>query len=84
MIPVGLAFERAYEGRADIRLHETFDGTHPNVAGSYLAACVVVASVYRISPQGADYDAYGEVSSDVARYLQAIAYQTVRAFYADD
>lgn len=82
VIPVGLAFERAYQERPDIGLHEFFDGTHPSVLGTYLAACVVIASVYGISPQGAAYDAYGEVSAADAGFLQTIAWTTVREFYA--
>ncbi len=81
VIPVGLAFERSYAARPELELHEFFDGTHPSVQGSYLAACVVMASIYSVSPVGASYRAYGEISADDADFLQHIAQQTVEEFY---
>ncbi len=81
VIPVGLAFERAYEQRPGIVLHETFDGTHPSMLGTYLAACVVYQSIYGRSVIGIDYDYFGEVDEESARYLQRIADETVREFY---
>jgi hypothetical protein len=81
VIPVGLAFERAYAARPDIVLHETFDGTHPSLLGTYLAACVVYQSLYGKSVVGIDYDYFGEVDKESASFLQRIADETVRAFY---
>ena len=81
VIPVGLAFERAYEQRPDIVLHETFDGTHPSMLGTYLAACVVYQSIYGQSVVGIDYDYFGEVDRESAAFLQRIADETVREFY---
>ena len=81
VIPVGLAFERAYAARTDIVLHETFDGTHPSLLGTYLAACVVYQSLYGQSVVGIDYDYFGEVDKESASFLQRIADETVRAFY---
>ncbi|MDG2229208.1 MAG: hypothetical protein P8L74_03715, partial [Gammaproteobacteria bacterium] len=46
VIPVGLAFENAYKKRPAIKLHK-IDGTHPDILGTYLAACVVYASIYK-------------------------------------
>jgi hypothetical protein len=81
VIPVGLAFERAYAARPDVVLHETFDGTHPSMLGTYLAACVVYQSLYGKSVVGIDYDYFGEVDKESARFLQRIADATVRDFY---
>ena len=81
VIPVGLAFERAYAERPDIVLHETFDGTHPSLLGTYLAACVVYQSIYGRSVAGIDYDYFGEVDKASAKFLQRIADETVTAFY---
>ncbi|MBT8140903.1 MAG: hypothetical protein HKN88_03915 [Gammaproteobacteria bacterium] len=78
LIPVGLAFERAYAERPDIQLHKIFDGTHPSLLGTYLAACVVYASVYQQSPVGSDYDYFGKINKKDAAFLQNIAIQTVR------
>lgn len=84
VIPVGLAFEASYAERSDFGLHESFDGTHPNVNGSYLAACVVIGSIYGIKTLGAQYDAYGEVDRRDARYLQRVADETVELFFGAD
>jgi len=81
VIPVGLAFDLAYERRPDIVLHKTFDGTHPSMLGTYLAACVVYASVYQKPVTNIRYDYFGAVGEDEARFLRAIADETVREFY---
>ncbi len=84
VIPVGLAFEEAYRRRPDIRLHESFDGTHPSMLGTYLAACTVFASIYGASPVGNDYDYFGEVPKNEALFLQEVAQDTVAKFYGRD
>lgn len=81
VIPVGLAFEEAYRQRPDIKLHKDFDGTHPDLIGTYLAACVVYASLYGKSPVGNPYDYYGKVDKEMATFLQKVADETVRKFY---
>ena len=80
VIPVGLAFEEAYRQRPDIKLHKDFDGSHPDLAGTYLAACVVYASVYGKSPVGNSYDYYGRIDKDTAAFLQKVAHETVQKF----
>ncbi len=81
VIPVGLAFEEAYRRRPDMKLHKDYDGTHPDLAGTYLAACVVYASVYGRSPVGNQYDYYGKVSREDAAFLQQVADDTVKKFF---
>lgn len=81
VIPVGLAFEEAYRQRPDIQLHKTYDGSHPDLIGTYLAACVVYASLYGKSPVGNSYDYYGKVDRETATFLQRVAEETVRKFY---
>jgi Domain of unknown function (DUF4886) len=81
VIPVGLAFEEAYRQRPDIKLHKEYDGSHPDLMGTYLAACVVYASLYGKSPVGNSYDYYGKVDKEVAAFLQKVAEQTVRKFF---
>jgi len=81
VVPAGLAFARSLAKRPDIVLHAP-DKRHPSVAGTYLAAATVMASVYRVSPVGNAYTA--GLSADVAAHLQAIAAETVRAFEAGD
>ncbi len=81
VIPVGLAFEEAYRRKPDIRLHKDYDGSHPELIGTYLAACVVYASLYGKSPVGNSYDYYGRVEKETAAFLQQVAQDTVRRFY---
>ncbi|MGE0557437.1 MAG: DUF4886 domain-containing protein [Burkholderiales bacterium] len=81
IIPVGLAFEEAYRRKPDMKLHKDFDGTHPELIGTYLAACVVYASIYGKSPVGNSYDYYGKVSKEDAAFLQQVAEDTVKKFY---
>ena len=80
VIPVGLAFEEAYRRRPDIVLHKRFDGSHPGLLGTYLAASVVVASVWELSPVGSSYDYFGTVSEEDARFLQQVAQDVVEEF----
>lgn len=80
VIPVGLAFEEAYRQRPDIKLHKDYDGSHPDLIGTYLAACVVYASVYGKSPVGNSYDYYGKIDKDTAAFLQKVANDTVQKF----
>jgi len=82
VIPVGLAFEESYRRRPDFRLHKDYDGSHPNMNGTYLAACVVFASLQGKSPVGNPYDYFGAVDKESAAYLQQVAWDTVQKFYA--
>lgn len=82
VIPVGLAFEEAYRRRPEIQLHVEYDGSHPNVNGSYLAAATTYAALYGKSPVGNSYDYYGRVDKATAAFLQEVAADTVKKFYA--
>lgn len=82
VIPVGLAFEEAYRQKPDLQLHKTYDGSHPDLIGTYLAACVVYASLYGKSPVGNGYDYFGKVDKETAAFLQRVAWETVTKFYA--
>ena len=77
VVPAGLAFARSIAGRPDINLYVA-DKRHPTLAGTYLAACTVLASVYGRSPVGLGYNA--GLPADVAQYLQNVAWQTVQAY----
>ena len=81
VIPVGLAFEEAYRRRPDMVLHKFFDGSHPELEGTYLAACVVFASLYGESPVGNSYRYFGAVSESDAAFLQEVAQDVVMQFY---
>lgn len=75
--PVGLAFARSLEKRPDLALIIA-DERHPTKAGTYLAACTLYAALYGKSPEGIAFD--GGLGQD-ARFLQGVAWETVKAFY---
>jgi hypothetical protein len=81
VIPVGLAFEEAYRRRPGMKLHKDFDGSHPELIGTYLAACTVYASVYGKSPVGNTYDYFGKIDRETATFLQQVAADTVKKFH---
>ncbi len=81
VIPVGLAFEEAYRRKPDIKLHKHYDGSHPTLLGTYLAACTVYASVYGKSPVGNSYDYYGAIDKRDVTFLQQVAEDVVKKFY---
>ena len=81
VIPVGIAFENAYKAQPNIKLHKHYDGTHPNILGTYLASCVVFSSITHLSPLNIQYSYFGEISDVDKKFLQKIAKETVEDFY---
>ncbi|MEZ5651243.1 MAG: hypothetical protein R3E87_11915 [Burkholderiaceae bacterium] len=81
VIPVGLAFEEAYRRKPGIQLHKDYDGSHPELIGTYLAAATSYAAIYGKSPVGNSYDYYGKIEPEMARFLQRVAWDTVQSFY---
>ena len=77
VVPAGLAFARSIAKRPDVNLYIA-DKRHPTLAGTYLGACTVLASVYGRSPVGNAYTA--GLPADVAAHLQAVAWETVQGF----
>jgi len=51
------------------------DGSHPTEAGTYLAACVFYATIFRENPKGLGY--HSSLSADAAATIQSIAAETV-------
>jgi len=78
VIPAGLAFARSIEQRPDLNLYNA-DRRHPSALGTYLAACTVYASLTGQSPIGLDYTA--GIDTETAAFLQAIAWETVKAYF---
>jgi hypothetical protein len=79
VIPVGLAFEMSYQRRPDLRWHDEHDGSHPSLAGTYLAAAVAYATLYETTPVGNAYNYNGKLPADVFKYLQQVAWDVVSA-----
>jgi hypothetical protein len=63
--PVGVAWERLLHARAHPELYDT-DGSHPSLPGSYLAACVLFATLFDDSPVGIASEVKGLAAADVA------------------
>jgi len=81
VIPVGLAFEEAYRRQPDLALHKSYDGSHPDLYGTYLAAATCYAAIYGQSPIGNSYDYFGKIEPAMARFLQQVAWDTTQAFF---
>lgn len=81
VVPAGLAFANAIAARPDLNLYVA-DKRHPSLMGTYLAACTVVASVYKANPKGLKYTA--GLPADVATFLQNVAWDTAQAFHAKE
>ena len=78
VIPAGLAFAKALYKRPNLSLYVE-DKRHPTLAGSYLAACTVFASLYGRTPEGNKYTA--GLDPSLAAFLQSVAWETVREYY---
>jgi len=81
VIPVGIAFENAYSAMPNIELHKPFDGSHPSLLGTYLAACVVFGSITQKSPSGLNYNYFNTINDADREFLQRIAHETIEDFY---
>ena len=76
--PVGYTWYMVRRDHPDIELWQD-DGSHPSRAGTYLAACVFYASIFRESPEGLSF--HGGISDEQARALQAEANDNVRKLH---
>ena len=79
VVPAGLSFAESIRLRPELELYVA-DKRHPSLAGTYLGACTVLASVYRQNPVGSQYTA--GLPADVAAHLQQVAWETSQAFHA--
>jgi PKD repeat protein len=68
--PVGVAWRYVRDNHPTIQLYSG-DGSHPSVAGTYLAACTFYASLFRKSPVGASY--LSTLDATTAGILQSAA-----------
>ena len=78
---MGIAFENAYKMKPNIKLHKSFDGSHPSMLGTYLASCVVLASITQKTPKGLHYNYFNNISDADKKFLQDIAHMTVESFF---
>jgi len=81
VIPVGLAFEEAYRRHPELKLHKAYDGSHPSLIGTYLAAATTFGAIYGRPTVGNSFDAFGEIDSATLKKLQQVADDTVKKFF---
>lgn len=72
--PVGFTWFVVRREHPEISMWQD-DGSHPTASGTYLAACVFYAAIFRQSPEGLAY--FDGLSSQDARVLQAAAASSV-------
>jgi len=71
------AFAAARAKRPELELYQP-DKRHPSLAGTYLAASTVYATVFGKSPVGLSYTA--GLDPELAAFLQAVAWETVQSY----
>jgi hypothetical protein len=77
--PVGLAWAASLKANPEIKLYDE-DKSHPNVHGTYLAACVFYATLTGRSPVGLSNAGLEEVTAENAKALQEVAWKTVSEY----
>jgi hypothetical protein len=73
--PVGDAWQLNYRNASPLRLHVK-DNSHPAFNGSYLAACVIYATIYHPANLAIPY--HGTLSEADAKRLQALAMEAMK------
>lgn len=76
IVPAGVAWERLLRRKDHPVLHDK-DGSHPTLAGSYLAACVFFAVLFDESPVGIPFESKGLTAAEV-ELLQTAAWETAQ------
>jgi hypothetical protein len=77
LVPVGMVWERFLRSNDALPLHDK-DGSHPALAGSYLAACVFLISLLAEDPVGLDAPVKG-LAADTAALLRDEAWSICEA-----
>jgi hypothetical protein len=77
LVPVGMVWERFLRTHDEPVLHDA-DGSHPALAGSYLAACVFLISLLEEDPVGLDAPVKG-LAADTAALLREDAWSICEA-----
>jgi len=73
VVPVGVAWQQALAKHPDLNLYDK-DGSHPSLAGSYLAACVFFSVLYNENPAGINSEVTGMNVKDLTA-LQNVAWR---------
>lgn len=81
VVPVGVAWQRFLRKHSEPALHDR-DESHPTLAGSYLAACVFLAVLFKESPVGIAGDVPGLTEKELVR-LQKSAWQDCKSIISE-
>jgi hypothetical protein len=76
IVPAGVAWEAFLRDHDKPVLHDK-DGSHPSIAGSYLAACTFLVALFGENPVGIEVKLSGLAPAD-ARLLQETAWKFAR------
>src|SRR5262245_31810418 len=76
--PVGLAWQQSIKERPSLDMYAS-DREHPSLAGTYLATCVVYATVLGRDPAESKYAPAG-LNGEEATFLQNVARRTVQSY----
>lgn len=77
VVPVGRAWHIALDALPDVKLYAP-DGSHPSLAGSYLAACTFVTALFDRSPITLEVSGRLGIDATVATGLHDCAARAVR------
>jgi hypothetical protein len=80
VVPAGVAWENAESIHGIPNLYEV-DNYHPNINGTYLVACLMMAKIWNISPVGNSYYP-ATIDASTALLLQQLAWDTVQNEYS--
>lgn len=78
LAPAGFAFHLSGQVDPHVNLYAE-DNYHPSLEGTYLVACLMLASIWDISPVGLQYIPAG-LTPGTAQYLQTIAWQAAQQY----
>ena len=75
LAPVGTAFERAWRENPSVPLWGS-DGSHPTLAGSYMAACVLYGTITGRDPREAAWEPY-PLDRKLAELIRSVAADSI-------
>jgi hypothetical protein len=77
LVPVGTAWQDVLQKRPNATLFDP-DGSHPTPLGSYLAACVFVATLWKTDPRGLEMPQNLKIDAADAEFVQNAAWQAAK------
>ena len=83
VVPVGRAWDAALRDDPGLDLYVQ-DGSHPSVAGSYLAACTFIATLFDQRPSDTSVSDRSNIDRALAARLHAIAWRFRRSAVPQD